>query len=256
MDLSIIIVSFNVKKLLRECLKSLPALVEVVVVDNASVDGSARMVAKEFPKCKLIKNKENLGFAKATNQGIKEVKRKDILLLNPDTVVKPGALKKLVNFAQTHPLVGVLGGKLLDPDGKTQGSCYYLPRIKSVLQGKSTEKYAPRGQDPVEVEAVTGAVFFIPNQVIKKVGLFDERYFMYFEDLDYCRRVREAGLKVYYLPQAEFIHYHGASGKTIPEKTHQWLVESSKRYHGRIKYWLLTLILLIKQKWSKIFRKR
>lgn len=262
MSLAVIIVSFEVKKLLADCLKSLSAEikrnkeleVKVVVIDNASTDGSAEMVAEKFTWIKLIKNKKNLGFARAVNLGIKAVEADYYLLLNPDTRVKPGALKALAAFGETHPLAGVVGGRLLDPDEEIQGSCYRLPTLKRAFchlfkRGSGfLEKYASREKEPVEVEAVTGAVFLIPRKVIKKVGLLDERYFLYFEDLDYCRRVKKAGFKVYYLPEAQFIHHHGASGKAVPEKTHQWLVESSKIYHGILKYYLFTFLLKLGQK--------
>jgi len=255
---------------------------EIIVVDNGSTDGSVEMVtsgqwlvASEKTKktpitnhqspatIRLIKNQTNLGFAKAVNQGIKQSRGEYLLLLNSDIVVKPNSIKRLVDFAKKHPGVGVVGGRLLNLDGSIQGSCFYLPTISRAfrefwLKQKKfpiTQKYAPAGDKPVEVEAVVGAVFLIPKKVLAKVGFLDERYFMYFEDLDYCRRVRKAGLKVFYVPQAEFIHYHGLSGKKIPEKTQKWLVESSQIYHGCLKYYLLSLIIWTGQKCQKIFEK-
>jgi GT2 family glycosyltransferase len=268
MSLSIVIVNYNTKELLKQCLECLKWEMgngkwEVIVVDNGSTDGSPEM-AREFAKkhsCLfVIENRSNLGFAKAVNQGIRQAVGEYILLLNSDTVVRPGALRAMVDFAKAHPLVGVVGGRLLNQDGSIQGSCYHLPgvwrAIKEFWLGTKEisvfKKYTPEGKSPVEVEAVMGAVFLIPRKVINKVGLLDERYFMYFEDLDYCRRVRKAGFKIYYLPKAEFIHHHGASGRQIPQQTHQWLVESSKIYHGKFKYYLITLIIWIGQKWQKI----
>lgn len=274
MDLSIIIVSFNVKELLQACLKSLEQEVEktkslkieVIVIDNASGDGSVEYLQDRVApsqnqglKIKAFFNQENLGFARAVNQGIKIAKGEYLLLLNPDVVVKPGALLAMVNFAQTYPLAGVVGGRLLDPNGRLQGSCYRLPGIKLAIKewwlGKRglTAKYAPRGDKPVEVEVVTGAAMLIPKKVIEKIGLLDERYFMYFEDLDFCRRVKKAGFKVYYLPWAEIIHHHGASGKKIPKRTQQWLIESSKIYHGLLKHYLINFIIWSNQKWRKLF---
>lgn len=277
--LSIIIVSFNVKNLLKECIESLVNEVnrnknldiEIIVVDNASKDGTKKFL-KDLKISKFLNvynsiflnsifNKVNLGFAKAVNQGIKIAKGDYILLLNPDTRVKTNALEKLLEFAKSHPEAGIIGAKLINPDGSIQPSVYHFPTIKrAVLEfwlGKkgTYEKYAPKTQKPTEVEAVTGAVMLIPKKVIQKVGLFDQRYFMYFEDLDYCRRVKKAGFKVYYLPAAEFIHHHGASGKTVSQKTYKWLVESSKIYHGKIKYYLLTFIIWLGQKWRRIIRK-
>jgi len=209
----------------------------------------------------LIQNKENLGFAKANNQGIKQAQGRYIFLLNSDTEVKPGALKKLVEFAKKYPKVGVVVPRLLNPDGSVQPSIYHLPTIRRAigeywLGRKGTyEKHALIGKKPVEVEAVVGAAMLIPKKVFDKVGLLDERYFMYFEDLDFCRRVKRAGLKVFYLPTAEIIHYHGASGKEIPKETQRWLVESSKIYHGLPKHYLINFIIWIGQKWQRLLRK-
>lgn len=262
MDLSIIIVSFNTKDLLKKCLESLPLSVEVIVVDNASNDGTQEMINRQSLNIKLIENQRNLGFARAANQGLKQAKGKYLLLLNSDIFVKKNALDKLIAFAKNQPQAGVVGGQLLNPDGSPQGSCFYLPTLPRIIKefwfnGFSVlSKYVPVGNKPIEVEVVSGAVFLIPKKVCQKVGFFDERYFMYFEDLDYCRRVRQAGFKIYYLPGAEFIHGDGASGKNMPQQTHHWLVESSKIYHGAIKYLMITLIIWLGQKCQKILKKK
>ena len=262
MNLSIVIVSFNTQKILKNCLNSIfqnrfKGKLEVIVIDNNSLDGSSSMVEKEFNKVVLVKNKENVGFAKAVNQGIKKSKGKFVLLLNSDIIVKENSLNLLFDFTKDKDDLGVLGGRLLNKEGSIQGSCYYLPTLwRTIIKSESLLKYAPQGQEHIQVEAVIGAVFLIPKKIIKKVGLLDERYFIYFEDLDYCRRIKNAGFKVFYLPKAEFIHFHGASGKSIPQKTHQWLVESSKLYHGVFNYHLITSILWIKQKWQKFLIKK
>ena len=271
MDLSIIIVSFNTKELLKECLNSIlrageqgskKVKIEVIVIDNASGDSSAKMVEKDFPKIILIKNKDNLGFAQANNQGIKKTRGKYLLLLNSDTRVKPGPLEKLIQFAQKHPEAGIVGAKLVDPDGSVQPSVYHFPTLWRAIreywlgQKGVYEKYSPQGKKTVEVEAVTGAAMLIPRKTIEKVGLLDERYFMYFEDLDYCQRVKQAGLKVYYLPEAEIIHHHGQSAAKVGRQAYQYLSRSSKIYNGLIKYYLLFLILWIGQKWQKLLGKK
>lgn len=264
MKLSVVIVSFNTKELLKKCLESIKGSglkasdYEVIVVDNASQDGSVEMVKEEFPEVKLIVNQENLGFAKANNQALKQVYGEYCLLLNSDTQVKPGALEKLVEFAEKHPEAGVIGARLLNPDGSIQPSVYHLPTIwRAILEywlgmEGEYEKYAVTGTNPVSVEAVTFACALIPKITIEKIGLLDERYFMYFEDLDYCWRVRQAWLKVYYLSTAEVNHYHGASGKGS-SATYRYLLESSKIYNGQLKYWFLTFIIWSGQKWRKIF---
>ncbi|MGB9911230.1 MAG: glycosyltransferase family 2 protein [Microgenomates group bacterium] len=267
MDLSIIIVSFNVGKLLKECIESIlknknELSYEIIIVDNASTDNSVKIVKKLGVKeLRVIENKKNLGFAKAVNQGIKKARGDYILLLNPDTKVKPGSLKNLLSFAKSHPDVGVIGAKLINPDGSIQSSVYHFPSLwrafKEFWLGEkgAYEKYTPLGEKPLEVDAVTGAVMLISRKTIKKIGLFDERYFMYFEDLDYCRRVKKAGLKIYYLPTVKILHHHGQSAKKVGDQARKWLVKSSKIYNGIIKYWLLTFIIWSGQKWRKILKK-
>ncbi|MCJ7804134.1 glycosyltransferase family 2 protein [Patescibacteria group bacterium] len=267
MDLSIIIVSFNTKDLLKKCLLSLSPKAEIIIVDNDSNDGTIEMLKEMKASCpalKIIFNQENRGFAKAVNQGLKQAKGEYLLLLNSDIFVKKNALDKLIAFAKDQHQAGVIGGRLLNPDGSPQGSCFYLPTLWRVIRefwlGKDNlsmmRKYFPIGKKPVEVEVVSGAVFLIPKRVLSKIGFFNERYFMYFEDLDYCRRVSQAGYKVYYLPEAEFIHAHGASGKNISSQTHKWLVESSQIYYGRLKYKLISLIIKAGQKWQKFGRNK
>jgi GT2 family glycosyltransferase len=266
MDLSIIIVSFNTKDILKQCLESLPSSAEIVVVDNGSTDDTGEMLKKakdSYPNLKLIFNQKNLGFAKAVNQGLKQAKGEYLLLLNSDILVKKGALAKLVDFVKKESQAGVVGGCLLNPDGSPQGSCFYFPTLWRVIRefwlGKDDfsvmRKYFPSGKKPVEVEAVIGAVFLIPRKVLSKVGFLNERFFMYFEDLDYCRQVRKAGFRVYYLPGVEFIHFHGQSGKNIPQQTHRWLVESSKVYHGPVNYYLITFVVWLGQKWQKFLKR-
>jgi len=284
MDLSVVIVSYNTEELLKRCLESLIIQdtrykiqdTEVIVVDNGSEDGSKEYLksqkSKVKPACagrtttqnlklKIILNDRNLGFAKANNQGIKEAQGEYILLLNSDTEVKSGALEKLIEFAKEHPEAGVIGARLLSLDSSIQPSVYHLPTIWRAIreywlgQKGTYEKYAPTVSRAVSVEAVTGAVMLIPRKKIGKIGLLDERYFMYFEDLDYCRKVKRAGFKVYYLPTAEIIHRHGASGQEIPDQTRQWLVQSSKTYHGPLKHYLINFIIFTAQKWQKFLRK-
>ncbi|MBM3205309.1 glycosyltransferase family 2 protein [Candidatus Shapirobacteria bacterium] len=261
-DLSIIIINYNTQPLLKRCLESIKKEnlknFELIVIDNGSTDESTTYLSSlEWPNLKLIKNQKNLGFAKAVNQGIKKSQAEYILLINSDIIVRPKSIEKMVEFAKKHPEVGVVGGRLLNPDGSMQGSCFHLPTVGRVMKefwfkdSSVLSKYVPAGETPVEVEAVVGAVFLIPKKVVDQVGLFDERFFMYFEDLDYCRRVKQKGFKVYHYPQSEFIHEHGASGVKLSDQTHQWLAESSKIYHGRIKYFLITWIIRLGQKFLR-----
>lgn len=266
--LSIIIVNWNTKDLLHDCLTSInqtkgELALEVIVVDNGSTDGSVQLIKSEFPGVKLMANKENLGFAKANNQGIRKAGGDYMLLLNSDTELKPKALSNLVNFAFKEKKAAVVGARLVNPDGSIQPSSRNLPTIGRAIreywlgQKGAYEGYVPSGNKATEVEVVVGAAMLIPKKVINKIGLLDERYFFYYEDMDFCWRVRRAGFKVYYLPTAEIIHYHGVSGRGLADKENQWrrLVPSSKIYHGLLRHYLLTAVIWLGQKWQNLSKK-
>ncbi len=262
-DLSIIIVNFNTKDLIKDCVESIrkncSLNVEIIVVDNNSQDGSVEAIMKLGVVA--IFNKGNFGFAKANNQGIKIAKSEYVFLLNSDTLIKKGSLEKILTFAKAHPDAGVVGPRLFFKDGSLQNSCLRFPTIGNAIKeywfGEKGlfDKYAPKGKSPVVVDSLVGAAFLMTPAALKKVGGLDERYFFYFEDIDYCRKVKRAGLKVYYLPEAEIIHFEGASGKKIAKPKDQWrrLIPSSKIYHGTLKHYILTLIILIGQKWAKLY---
>ena len=267
-DVSIIIVNYNTKELVLDCLRSIQnegsrLNKEIIIVDNASVDGSLQTF-KKIDRIKLIINKKNLGFAKASNQGIETAKGKSILLLNSDTKVKKGFLQKLEDFTEKIEDAGVVGPRLLNINGSVQKSVMHFPTILRAIreywlnQKGKYELYIPECKDFCEVDAVVGAVFWITKKAIKKVGFLDERYFMYFEDLEYCRRVRNAGLKVYYFPLAEVVHYHGVSGKNVVKPELQWqrLIPSSKIYNGILKHYLINFILWSGQKWQSLLKNR
>jgi len=258
MTLSIVIVNYNTKELLKKCLESIdfkPA--EIIVVDNGSTDGSVDFLKKK-KGIKVVFNKRNQGFARAVNQAVKTARGDNLLLLNSDTIVKKGSLKRLVEFAEKTPDAGVVGPRLLNKDGSLQPSCYRFPSVLGAVRefwlGRKGwfSKYAPKGKRPAAVDALVGAAFLITARARERVGLLDERYFFYFEDLDYCRRVWRAGLRVYYLPEAEIIHLHGASGRKMGRRPNQWLTESSKIYHGAFKHYLINLIIWLGQKWQRL----
>lgn len=274
-DLSIVIVNLNTKKITIECLKSIEKerenlSFEVLLIDNGSNDGSVEAFKKikeeKFWKDKLtlILNDDNTGYAKANNEGIKRAKGKYILLLNNDTVVHKNALQNLLNFAEKTPDAGVIGSKLLNRDGTLQKSCYHFPTIKNAIKeywfGKNGlfEKFAPIGKNSTTVDSVVGAAFLITPEAKKRVGMLDERYFAYFEDIDYCRQVWKKGLKVYYLPDSVITHYHGTTFKKLANEGEQWkkLIPSSMIYHGMLKHYILNTILWSGQKWQKFFQKQ
>ena len=269
--LSIVIVNLNTKDLTVGCIRSIEEEAgnmsfEVLLTDNGSNDGSTEAFKKikeeKFWKGRftLILNKDNTGYAKANNQGIRKSRGKYILLLNNDTVVHKNALQNLVTFADRTPDAGVIGSRLLNIDGTLQMSCYHFPTITNAIkeywlgQKGLFEKFAPVGKVPVTVDSVVGAAFLITPEARKKVGILDERYFAYFEDIDYCRQVYRKGLKVYYLPDSIITHYHGATFKKLADESQRWkkLIPSSRVYHGVLKHYLINAILWLGQKWQKL----
>lgn len=205
-DISIIIVNTNNKKLLEECLQSIyqnthKVSFEIIVADNASTDGSQEMVKTKFPKVYLIENKENLGFIKASNQGLRNVAARYAMLLNDDTLVKDSALDKMVEFMDQHPQAGACGPKLLNIDGSPQ------------RQGGILGRRFWLSKKPIAVDFVIGAALIVRKEVLDKVGILDENLFFYNDDIDWCLRIRKAGWKIYFLPQAEIMHYGGYSSR-------------------------------------------
>lgn len=270
MKLSIVVVNLNTKRLTLDSIKSIKEegskfKKEIIVIDNGSDDGSVEALRKlKNNNFHLIENDGNYGYSRANNQGMKIAKGEYIMLLNNDTIVHKGALKALVDFAERTPDAGVVGSKLLNIDGSLQKSCYHFPTITNALKeywfGKSGlfEKFAPKGEKPVEVDSVVGASFLITPKAQKKVGMLDERYFAYFEDIDYCRQTWKAGLKVYYLPASVITHYHGATFKKLASQKDRWkkLVPSSKIYHGFLKHYIINAILWTGQKWQRILKRK
>jgi len=255
--LSIIIVNYNTGKFISQCLRSIEKHTkdldyEIIVVDNASSDESVEFLRKQKNRrLKIFFNSRNLGFAKAVNYGIRKSSGKYILLLNPDTKIIDNSLKRMVDFAKESPDAGVVGARLLNPDHSIQPSIFHFPTVWNALRQYWLckeglfSKYSLSGTEPVSVDAVVGAAFLITPQALQKAGYLDEHYFMYFEDLDYCRRVKKEGLKVFYLGSAKIVHFHGQSGKNLADQSTQWrrLVPSSKIYHGRLRHYLINFII-------------
>jgi GT2 family glycosyltransferase len=271
--LSVVVVNLNTRDLTVGCIRSIQKQAkdlpfEVLLTDNGSTDGSVeafQKIKKEKywnDRFTLILNKTNTGYGKANNQGIKKAKGKYILLLNNDTVVHKDALQNLIKFAETRPDAGVVGSKLLHIDGSLQMSCFHFPTITNAIKeyffGKKGlfEKFAPKGKNPSTVDSVVGAAFLITPEARKRVGILDERYFAYFEDIDYCRQTWKSGLKVYYLPDSVITHYHGATFKKLADEGQRWkkLIPSSKIYHGSIKHYVINAILWLGQKWQKLLK--
>jgi len=249
MDVSVIIVSFNTRGLLRNCLLSIyretkDVELEVFVVDNCSEDGSADMVEEEFPDVHLIRNHENLGFAMGNNIALGKGRGRYFLLLNPDTQLTNNAIKELVGYMDPHPGVGACGSMLLDGDNNIQMVCRKFSRIIHEV-GELTPvinrfrwKFMSRDYLPVEfdygdtgeTDYVQGACLMVRREVVEEVGLLDERFFMYSEEEDWCYRMKQNGWKVMYVPSAVIVHYWGMSTK---QRSSEMLVEL---YRSKLKF--------------------
>jgi GT2 family glycosyltransferase len=245
-NLSIIIVSWKVRELLKKCLQSIELardnlVVEIFVVDNNSQDGTVEMVKVEFPWVKLIVNDRNLGFTRANNLALKQARGEYMLLLNPDTELNTKTLSRGLEFMRQHPDCGVLGPKMFYSDGSLQPSVRRFPTIWPILlmlfklpkifpNLKSVEKYLAIDFDYTkeqEVDQVLGAFMLMPKTVLDKVGLLDERFFVWFEEVDLCRRIKDDGYKVIYSPDISIIHYGGKSFSQQALVKNQWLFFSS-----------------------------
>lgn len=231
MDLSIIIVNYNTKDLLKKCLRSVfesktQFQFEVFVSDNGSSDSSLEMIKREFPQVQLIENKKNLGFSKANNVALMQAQGQFLLLLNSDTEVAPDALDLSVKYMDSHQQVGVMGGKVLLPDGTLDKACRRrFPNPKNAflrLFGfKKFSDYNLEGSldQEAEVDSVMGAYLMVRKSIADQIGFLDEVFFMYGEDLDWCWRVKKAGYKVVYYPRAQIVHFKYGSAQTVPFRT-------------------------------------
>ncbi|MDH4136450.1 MAG: glycosyltransferase family 2 protein, partial [Anaerolineae bacterium] len=235
-DVSIIIVNWNTKDLLAQCLQSVYDTVsdlafEVIVVDNASTDGSPTMVRDHFPQARLIENRKNEGFARANNQAICASHGRYLLLLNSDTITQPGALEAMVHFADRHPEAGIVGCKLLNADGSLQPSWAQFPTFCSELMGHNFRRRRPMADGlAYEVDWVGGACLLARRKAIEMVELLDEDFFMYSEETDWCFRMVRNGWKVYYLPGAEVIHFGGGSSQRASDEMLMQLYQSKLRF--------------------------
>ncbi|MBX4188053.1 MAG: glycosyltransferase family 2 protein [Candidatus Doudnabacteria bacterium] len=230
MDLSVIILSYNTKQLLKDCLNSVLASdskyrTEIFVPDNGSTDGSIEMVRSEFPQVKLIENGSNFGFAKGNNVAIRQATGRHIMLLNSDTVVKPDTFSKMIEKADSDPGIGALGPKILLRNGELDPACRrkFPNPANAFLRLFGLKKFSDYNitgslEQEMEIDALTGACMLVPKKVVDSVGMLDEQFFFYGEDLDWCYRIKEAGYKIIYFPSAEILHLKWSSSRNIPFK--------------------------------------
>ncbi|TMV50788.1 glycosyltransferase family 2 protein [Paenibacillus mesophilus] len=267
MDLSIVIVNYNTKELTLTCLQSLyqsktTYKYEIILIDNCSVDGSVQSAFELYPRVNLILNAENVGFSKANNQGIDIAKGRFILLLNSDTVVEPDTLEAMLRFMDDHPEVGASGCKVVLPDGTLDKACrrgfptplttfYYVlglsklfsksPRFNSYHMEYLNEDEA------YPIDCLVGAFMMVRREVIEQVGKLDERFFMYFEDTDWCFRIQKAGWINYYYPKTKITHFKRGSSRGRPYRiTYEFhramKLFYDKHYREKYPFWVTVLM--------------
>jgi N-acetylglucosaminyl-diphospho-decaprenol L-rhamnosyltransferase len=248
-DCSVVIVNYQTDDVLAECLASLAKTtaspsVEVIVVDNGD-SLAAGGFRERFPDVRLLRNPENLGFARAANQGIRVARGRHVLCLNPDTIVHDGAVPAMVAYLDANPEVGAVGARLLESDGRLQLSCRRFPAYLTIFFGRYAllTRLLPRNsasrdylyldwdhRSVREVDWVSGACLMVRREVITAVGPFEEGYFLFVEDMDWCRRIRDAGWSIVYLPDAVVTHHIGASRGVVPPRV-VWA-----RHRGMLRY--------------------
>lgn len=262
--LSIIIVNWNTKGPLLRCLESVFRYIkgipfDVTLVDNGSWDGSLPAVIEKYPTVKIIANDSNLGFARANNQAITSTSGKYCLLLNSDTEITEQTCEKMLEFMEHNPSVGIIGAKLLNMDGTMQNSFDNIPTLttellnKSMLRSFFPQKYPSKRTliiAPFEVESIIGACMLIRRKALEEVGLFDEDFFVFLEETDLCYRMKKAGWKVIYLPQAQVYHLQGSSKAIDPGKAwieyYRSLYIFFKKNRGSLAYITLRVLKVVK----------
>ncbi len=270
MDVSIVVVNWNTKALLGNCLKSIYGQAqdvdyEVIVVDNASSDGSAEMVKREFPRVALIENSKNRGFAAANNQAMRIAKGRYILLLNSDTLICDSAIEKTVAYADRHAKVAVVGCQVLEGPEKIQMTCFRYPSLINLFLQASglvalfkcnrffgrEEMRSWRRDTEREVDIVSGMFMLVRHEAIRQVGLMDETYFLYFEDTDWCYRFFKAGWKMVFWPGAKIIHVDAGSKSTDQDGLKMFvqfqksLLIFFRKHYGHLAYFVARLVLVV-----------
>ncbi len=233
MDISIIIVNWNTRELLQSCLESIYKTIrnisyEIIVVDNASRDESVAMVREKYPEVRLIQNEENRGFGAANNQAMRIMTGRYALLLNSDTVLTENAVRELYAFMETHSEAAMACGQLLNADGSKQNSIASFPNLFTLITNTSLLEYLfPKSypskryhhEEPIEVDSCIGACLLVRKKAIEEAGMFDERYFFFFEETDWAYKMKEAGWKIFHVPSAFIYHFQGQSiGRDIQSR--------------------------------------
>lgn len=264
MQVSIIIVNYNTKGLLENCIRSIikttkEVTYEIIVVDNNSTDGSPDMVQNLFPHIRLLSNKENIGFSCANNMAYRSSKGDHLLFLNSDTLIQDGAIEEMIDYLNTHPQVGIVGPKILNPQQQPTRSYMRFLDLKKLFLGSKyfkilvdVEEY--RIHFPFydyasvrQVPWLSGACMMVKRNIFEEAGLFDEHYFLYLEDMDLCLQVSKLGYHIVYLPSAAITHVFGGSSSGRVENLIQ-LHKNSMAYYFKknfpiTHYWVARLYL-------------
>ncbi len=270
MDISIIIISWNTRVILQDCLTSIykhggDINYEVIVVDNCSTDDSAEMVKKDFPQVNVIENSENLGFARANNIGIRVSKGRYMCLINSDVTILDDCIGRLLLFMDERSAVGMAGPRILNPDRTVQHSCRHFPSIwNNLCQSLGLNHLFPKSAffsywimdywsyDSIKsVDALSGCFWIIRREALDDVGLLDEDFFIYGEDLDWCRRFHEAGWDIVFYPGAEAVHLGGASAANTPVRFYLEIQKADlhywRKHHGKIGEVSYTVVILLRE---------
>lgn len=252
-DLSVLVITYNSAADIATCLRAVKGTLtvrhEVIVIDNASLDGTADLVRREHPDVTVVDMGTNAGFARGNNRAIAEAAGRHLLLLNPDTEVRAGALDTLVAFLDADTTAGVAAPRLLNSDGTDQGTARAFPSPAAGLFGRRSpltrlwpsNRWSRRflvgtwhdGDGPFEVDWVSGACLMLPASVARRVGGLDEGFFMHFEDTDLCHRIKDAGLRVWCVPDAEVVHHEGGSRRGWPPAQLWHFHHGARRYYRR-----------------------
>ena len=263
-DLSIIIVNRNTKELLLDCIGSVYATVpplsfEIMLVDNASSDGSVEALRRAFPDVGIMSNERNLGFAKANNLAVRQAHGRYVALLNTDAVLTPLSIATIVDFMDRNPKAAICGGQLLNADGTMQNSIANIPTLATELLNKSLlRRLFPRrypGKEsrfdhPVEVESIIGACMVVAKKAIDMVGLLDESYFFFFEETDWCMLMKKNGWSVFFHPQAHIFHLQGRTAKKniVAARIEYWKSRYIffRKHYSSVIWVLLATCLIVK----------
>lgn len=264
LDISVILISFNTAEMTRKALGLLMSLsnsvkMEVIVVDNASTDGSVEMLRNEFPGITLILNSKNVGFGRANNQALPLISGRFILLLNTDAFVEEDTVAKTIQYMEAHPACGILGVKLIGREGELQPSCRYFPTPWNMfLNSTGLTRFFKRTimvDDMTwdhaavrECDWVPGCYFLIRKELINQIGLFDPRYFLYYEEIDYCFNAKKAGWRIAYFPYTSVVHIGGESAKSAGKITKsgsqlEFLKIESELLYFRKNYGLIAVVV-------------